>query len=477
MKRLLVLLVCVVVALWYMNFSAVEERNKPVLTTNRDQLLLAPELAAKLDKVRRIEISKEKSNGIVITLGDDKVWRVASHGMYPAKSSLIKSLLTRLSESILLEEKTSNPELWKHMKLDQKNAIRVKLIADEPNSPLLDVYLGEFRVNQGGTYVRHARDKQAWLASGEFTPEINHDYWLKQELFSLDERRLRYVKTTHIGAKGLIQTITQSRKSPLEDMDFVDIPKWAQHPNDYNGQMILAGFDDLIMTDVVQAKSVDGKERKVLTVDAETFDGLVMNISFVGEDENWAEISVHYDETKRWTPPKNAKAPKRTILPVKGYDSDVDKDSGGYDSLEGMDGYYMLPADIVKKEAKTLSQKTSGWAYLLPPYKYAMFARSPEMVYGANPTLAKDESDDNVDPANSVSDVVMPSFKDNKQAVQMLKGFGLKEVPKEDTTKLLKEQKEMKEIFKYIPPSRQPNIETKQADEKKKILKKSDAKK
>jgi hypothetical protein len=106
-----------------------------------------------------------------------------------------------------------------------------------------------------------------------------------------------------------------------------------------------------------------------------------------------------------------------------------------------------------------------------------MFARSPEMVYGANPTLAKDESDDNVDPANSVSDVVMPSFKDNKQAVQMLKGFGLKEVPKEDTTKLLKEQKEMKEIFKYIPPSRQPNIETKQADEKKKILKKSDAKK
>ena len=450
MKRLFLLLSITISALWFANFSAVERRNQPITTTDRDQILLAPKLTSHLDDIKQIEISKEGQSPIIITLNKNNQWQVKNNNNYPAKTALVRKMLRELSESALLEEKSGNEALWPHMGLDNAHAIRIKLISDDSNAPVLDVYIGEFKQMNGGTYIRHAMDKQAWLASGEFTPKMDVSYWLKQELFSIDQRRLRTVKATHISATGITQTITQSRNSPHEDMHLVDKPAWSEAPNEYNAQMILAGFDDLIMNRVILRRSVESPRVKFLQIDAETFDGLVVSIYFSGEDENWAHISAQYDATKRWTPPPSSQTATKTITPLQGYDSDVDKDSHGYDGLEGMDQHYMLPEATVKKEAKTIHDRTKKWAYVLPPYKYSMFARSPASIYGDNPELAQ-EDEQTTDPANSISSVETPDLNNSKQVGAVLQNYGVNKMPHSDAQKSKELQKSLQEIFKPEP--------------------------
>lgn len=451
MNRLFVLLSVTLLALWYANFTSVEERNKPIITTSRDQAHLAPHLLDKNNKVRRIEVSKEGADTIILELDQkDDTWKVKTHNHYPAKKSLINKLINDMTESVLLEEKTSNPELWTSMRLDQKQATRVKMIGDEPNSPILDLYIGQFKAPLGGTYVRYARDKQAWLATGEFTPEMRDEYWLSQELFSVDQRRLKKIIASHISADGLVQNITLEKETPFLEFALKDIPAWSDAQNYYNAMMIPAGFEDLVLTDVSPYRSIEGSKDPYLTVMAETFDGLVLTIHFIGDDNQWAVISAVYDAAKRWIPPASYVDNKREKpLPIKGYDSDVDKDSRGYDALDGMDEYFMLPEKTVASEAKKLNDRTHKWAYVFPAYKYSMFARSPASIFGENPSLAT-KAEEEIDPANTIKPIQPPKF-DDAMGMNVLKTYGIKDLPKIDVQKALKEQQELMKLFEYEP--------------------------
>lgn len=452
MNRLFILLSITLLALWYANYTSVEERNQPILTTSRDHTRLAPNLIGASEKVRRFEISKEGSPPIIVELDPkDTIWKVKSHNRYPAKKSLILKWFNDLSESVLLEEKTSNPELWENMHLDQKQAIRIKLIGDEPNKPILDVYIGEFKAPLGGTYIRHARDKQTWLASGEFTPELKDTYWLSQEVFSVDQRRLRSVHATHISASGVEQTIKLEKESPFKEFDLKDLPAWSHAQNYYNAMMLPAAFEDLVLSDVIPSRSVEGRKSPYLKVTAETFDGLVLSLDFVGEDDRWAYIRAGYDPAKRWVaPPKDPKVVLKKPLPIKGYDSDVDKDSNGYDTLDGMDEYFMLPEETVKTEVEKINNRTSKWAYLFAAYKYSMFSRSPESILGANPELVQ-RPEEETDPANSVIPIQPPKLTDSPELIGILKSRGMKNIPKDNSQKTYEEQKELMELFKYEP--------------------------
>jgi hypothetical protein len=382
MKRLIALAILTLISAWFAVASL--HQNQAVSVQERNVALFAPDLGSKIEQIKRIEISKGSEDKLTLVLDANNDWRVLTRNNFPAKNDRVQHLISILSESTLLEEKTNNPELWQHLGLDEKNAIRVKLVGNEPNVPLLDAYVGNFKQSLGGTYLRHVRDQKSWLSSGEITLETTPSYWMRQELFAINEARIKHITSKHIGHAGLTQTIEIGRDSPEKRLELVNKPIWAGVPNDYHVGMLISSFGDVVLADVQSSTQQSSSLHIPLDITLTTFDGLELHIIFYDLGDKWAKISARYVPELRQTTPTPA-TPQQ----------DVKTGDTTQKPLA------ILSEDIVKSQVDAINRRGDKWLFLLPQYVYSMMSRSPEAIYGKDPNLPSDLPSSELDPANS----------------------------------------------------------------------------
>ncbi len=370
MKRLIFLAILTCIALWFTLDSL--NQNQAETMHSRDVALFAPKLGSVVSQIKRIELTKGNEDKLILILDEHNDWRVATRSNFPAKNYKVQHLIDILSASTLIEEKTGNPELWQHLGLDADNAIRVKMIGNEPNAPLFDAYIGSFKQSLGGTYLRHVLDQKSWLSSGEITLEILPSYWLRQELFSIPETRIKHILAKHMSVSGTVQTIEIARNAPSDPLAIINKPSWATTTDSYHMNILAAGFNDVVLADVQASKQQAQQSQTPLELTLTTFDGLELHLLFYNFGDKWAKISAHYRPEQRWHPAAS------TVKPSS-----------------------ILSENIVKAQVDAINRRTENWLFLLPTYSYSMLSRSPESIFGKNPTLGDNISEDERNPANS----------------------------------------------------------------------------
>lgn len=146
-----------------------------------DNRPLFPGLAQEVADLSRLRVKTPSYELVMEQHG--AAWVAADRGDYPLRAASVANFLTGLGELRLVEAKTSNPDLYARIGLEDPNAKGAgsSLVAlDRGSASLGELIIGKHAESigfdpLGGTFVRRPREAQSWLAQGSPTipPELS----------------------------------------------------------------------------------------------------------------------------------------------------------------------------------------------------------------------------------------------------------------------------------------------------------------
>lgn len=301
---------------------------------------LFPALAGKVNDVATVVVARKDDSTTIVRKGD--TWTVSDKSEYPAAFDKVRKLLVDIAELRPLEQKTSTPELFASLELEDLSQADAKstvvTLKDAGGADMLSVVIGKVRVGRGGSsgdgvYVRRANENQTWLAKGRISLERGDVSWVDRLV--IDVPRERVARATIVqpdGAKLVVSRPTATEKN----FALADVPK-GRKAKEWDVNQAATPFERLELDDVrPMPANAPGKQHAEIV----TFDGLVARADIVELDgQPWVKISARFE------------------APAASPSEDEVK--------EGK----LKSADEVRKDAEAINARASAWLYRLPDWK------------------------------------------------------------------------------------------------------------
>jgi Domain of unknown function (DUF4340) len=341
--------------------AAVVVRQQTTTAVPQQGGALFPELLTRINDVT--EVKGTSAEGSYTLLRRDGRWVVKEREAYPADAGKVRELLFGLAQLQRVEPKTSNPELYDKIGVQDVNAkgadsLQIKL-SGAKGETLAELVVGKHQLSKADLsqreyFVRLPGDPQSWLVEGKFPEDKPASNWLQKDILRLDAARVREVRVTH--ADG--QHLTVRRKDPsAKDYDLVGLPKGAEIESPYAINSIANTLTDLALDDVRPVTAVDLNSKGALSVELATFDGLRVHMRAIKDGNNdLARFTASFDPSladKVDSPEQEASAATAT-----------EKEKSP-----------LKQADEVKKEAEELNARWHDWAYVVPGYRVDTIAK------------------------------------------------------------------------------------------------------
>ena len=238
---------------------------------------LFPALLDRLGDVVRIE-STHQGDTVVLALADGG-WSVADRDGYPAENAEVRGLLVGAAELVRVEPKTSQPEHYEKLELDDPAGAEAEsfryVMKDAAGETIASVVVGKRRFvgtepNVDEYFVRVPDDPQAWLVSGQIPRNRRALDWLRREVTKIDQMRVRRAWVTHPDG-----TVVRVEKSSPKETDFVleGIPEGSEVKEPFSVHAIGTGLATFTLNDVARPDEVDFDAGGLEAI-AETFDGV-----------------------------------------------------------------------------------------------------------------------------------------------------------------------------------------------------------
>jgi len=315
---------------------------------------LLPGLAARINDVAAISVMTKDDHFTVRREGDG--WQLAERGGYAARFESVKKTLLGLSELRTLEAKTTNPELYPRLGVedpespDSTSALVTLLDAD--GQSLGAVIVGDSGGQRDTLYARRASEAQSWLVKGPLLLERRATKWVETEAYKLAASRVRSVLTSH--ADG--ETVLVSREAESDpNLQLRDVPEGMQPRTSNIGRIQNTVLDPLNFDDVAEAATHPLPDNEVVTTTFETFDGLKVVVTTAREPV--------VEPTAEDEPPPAAR-----------YWAHLQVSAGPEAS------------EAVQTEARETEERLSRWVFALPEYKAGnLRKRMAEMVAPVQP--------------------------------------------------------------------------------------------
>lgn len=166
---------------------------------------LVPTLAESIRQVTGLEI-RQGEETVALERAQNGTWSLKSRGGYPVDVTKVRALLVGLGQAELVEPKTSKPDRYAALELDdpeQKGAkSRLLRLVGADGKAISEVVLGKRRLagygagqtaGQTGTYVRRPGNPQTWLANVELDAPLTAKDWVKTSVLALDTAKINRV--------------------------------------------------------------------------------------------------------------------------------------------------------------------------------------------------------------------------------------------------------------------------------------------
>ena len=350
-------------------------------TAARSGEIVFPGLLDQVNSVVRVRVTGNEGK---FTLTRDRdTWVVEEKERYAADPDRVHKLLLGAAGMKRVEPKTSSPELYPKLWLEDpssKDAKSVRFVLENASdAELANWVLGDRRPSKSDAsrtelYIRVADDPLAWLVEGSVPGGQKIIDWLDRPVARIDRERLRAVEVVH--ADG---TVIAVNKSLPADADFAlrDIPADREPDSQYRINDIGRFLEDLRFEDVAPSSSLDFAGSLDKQVQATTFDGLRVHLETVMRDgEAWAQLRAEFDEG----------------LVEKSEDAaEASKDEAG--AAPGDTPGSLRSADEVGAEAERLNARWKGWAYELPSFKRDYVAKRIDELTRAIEETAEGKGD------------------------------------------------------------------------------------
>lgn len=333
-KSLIILIVFLIVGAGAYFYSGNKDR---INVSDRIGSPVIPHLQDSLNDVREIKIYGAKNQVLSTVSRSETGWSVPQRDGYPADVSKVRVMLLNLAEANIIEEKTSSPDLYSRLGVedvtnDDAQGIKLVIHFDDSSAELIVGKPGP-QINKSH-YVRHVSDETSWLINRKLDLKHPPEYWLKKDILSIEPAQISAVKVS------------------LKDGSELEIANSGDDANNFR---------------VVNLSDPDSQ-----VVDAELHQLTNALSSFQLIDIGDAE------KTRQLTPDMivNYELKSGAVIKLTAYEID-----GDYYATVMAASLDDEPAETVQAYVQSLQQATSGWVYKIPSVTYeAMYKREADVL-------------------------------------------------------------------------------------------------
>jgi hypothetical protein len=326
--------------------------------------LLLPDLKAQLNDISRITvITAGRKVAATLERRQDQ-WVVAERGAYPADLGKIRTNLIALAEARIVEEKTSNPELYNKLGVDDidketASGVQLDITAGDKTT---SVIIGQTGVGGGDrAYARVAGAATSWMVSGQFNLARDATDWLDREIVDIGSARVHAVTISH--PQGAPLRVEKASRQAV-NFEVKNIPAGRELSFSTVGNSIGGALSSLTLDNVTTADSFNPGDAKPVVARFETFDGLII------EATSWK--TAEGPRLKFAAKADQALADRFAAAATAAQDS-ADKPA----APEQTAAQDRKPPsfDEVKAEADRLNARLAPWVYTLADFKAEQFTK------------------------------------------------------------------------------------------------------
>jgi hypothetical protein len=322
---------------------------------------LLPSLGAELDTVTSLSVFKGSPTPTVTVHKQGELWTVTQRGDYPADVSKVRKLLLTLSEAKIREEKTSNPDNYATIGVEdalKPNATgsQVELLA---KSGKLDVIVGK-PMGQGN-FVRRAADKTSYAAEPAISFEAEPRFWIDTRLLDVGNDKIQAIEFKPASGPGYtLRRVTEPAAKaddaktpaaapstpppPVSKFVLEGVPTGRQANDAQSIAPLPSTFSSFTDEDVAPASDIDFSKPEMLALTLTDGSVITLTGTAVG-DKRWIQVA----------------APKSAVLTAKANGRAFEIASYRYDQV-----FRPLEQLLVPKPAPTAPKPSAG-AQTLPP--------------------------------------------------------------------------------------------------------------
>jgi hypothetical protein len=275
-------------------------------------MALLPTLSSELNSVSALTVRKGAAAPVTVHKQGEQ-WTVAERADYPADVPKLKKLLLALSDAKIREEKTSNPDSYAIIGVEDPSqpgatGTQIELTAQNGKHALIvGKSAGE------GTFVRRAGEKTSYIVEPGISVEAEPRYWIDTRLLDIPTDKIQSVESKpSSGAAFSVHRVAASQPKPTDNKTgspstsasaaqpaadkFVleGVPSGRQAADSQTLAPSPAHFSNLTVEDVVPAGDIDFSKPSTVTVTLA--DGSV--ITFTGAvigDKRWIKVAASKD--------------------------------------------------------------------------------------------------------------------------------------------------------------------------------------
>lgn len=351
-RRLLVLAILAVLviagALWLDN-----QRNLPRSIAAQTRVL--PALGGSINAVSELRVVTAGDKSAVTVKRDDKFWRVMERDGYPADAGKLRKLLIDLSDLAIVEEKTSNPENYPKLGVEDLTApaasgVRLDLLGLEKPVSLI---VGK---SAGGeaAYVRVAGAATSLQVKPQLSVEREPKNWLARSIVDIAPDRVQEVQVSLPQAKPYV--ITRAKG----DADFTVpvLPKGKVLSSPSAASPVGGALSGLSLDDVHRVAASDDWTKDVQRSEYRLFDGTTVTVTGRKEGEkHFIRLAIGFDEAQHQrfaaaqpAAPANAATTAAAPAPAPAKTGPT--------------------LDEARATAQPSAARVDGWIYEIPAYKF-----------------------------------------------------------------------------------------------------------
>ncbi len=254
--------------------------------------LLFPVLKAQINDISQVSISKA---GEALTVTNDSGrWVLAERDGYPVDTGKLRKLLLALADATKLEEKTSNPEMYDRLGVEDTapDSKGTEILMTGPDSET-SLILGNL-AQRKYRYGRVPGQDQSWLIDQNPTLPADVGGWLLPEILDIDTSRIQSVSITHNDGETIR---IEKEDDAASNFNVPDIPDGRELSYAGVVNSIAGVLSNLNLQDVAKATETEADDSLVRTVFT-TFSGLEISIeSSLRNEETWIIVSAHQSDT------------------------------------------------------------------------------------------------------------------------------------------------------------------------------------
>lgn len=328
--------------------------------------LLLPDLDAHANSADTVLILQASEQGNATLHRVDDRWTVEERDGYPADTAKLRSLMVALVGATIVEQKTSNPELYGKLGVDDPgdggSGAKVTVSGDSFSETVI---LGK-AAQRDFRYARVADQAPSYLI--DKNPEIPKKVgdWLSPDIVDVPSDRIRHVSITHADGETIV---VDKDSKDLTDFSVLEVPAGKELSYASVGNGIAAVLAKLKLEDARAAVEAPAET----TVVFDTWNGLRVTAVVTPEGEtSWAAFSAEAVPVEGAATP----APDGAVSADTGAAAaDAAGDAPASTAPDGANEPAAKSPPPPDAEAAAINERVGGWQYRLADYKKNLLTR------------------------------------------------------------------------------------------------------